>query len=151
MAIRHLHLLPSNPPVLYYFSTIKLVQTSFGNFLPPSSIICFLRRKLKFLGSRDIRAKITPAQRLLDPEWSRLEDLFIKSCNEHPDIIYIVLGASTISRDQDREAIIQTIGKLWDIKRVKLLISISNAFFNTFLSQDQQAINTAREMGNYPR
>lgn len=105
----------------------KFLTSLFYNLLSPEGA--------EIPGAVETFVKDYSSPKTLDPEWSRLEDLFIKSCNEHPSIIYIVLGGVDNMPDEDREAIVQTIGKLWDIKRVKLLISISNAFFNTFLSR----------------
>lgn len=70
----------------------------------------------------------------LDPDWLRLEDLFISTCQEHSSsMIYIILGSlENLERvpEDDRQALLRTIGRLWDNKRCKLLLSMHTEFFN---------------------
>lgn len=68
----------------------------------------------------------------LDPDWTRLEALFIRSCQEHSSTIYVVLGNLENVPERDRQKIFEIVCKLWDTKRCKLLVSMDSTFLKTF-------------------
>lgn len=65
----------------------------------------------------------------LEPEWMRLEDLLIRSCQEHSSHIYIILGNLEYIQDKYRSKILGTIRRLWNNKRCKLFLSMSREFY----------------------
>ena len=79
-------------------------------------------------------------QETLDPDWKRMQQLFIRTCNEYRSTVYVVVDGLECVPANESSIILDTISKMWDSRRCKLLLSMAADYYTTFLDSLEKAL-----------
>jgi len=116
-------------PVLYFFANLKDSSDVYLKFLARLLHCLFSHKGIAVPGAVETFVNDFYRAKTLNPDTTRMENLLIKFCHEQPTAVYVVLGNLENVPEDDREKVFSTIAKLWDHKRCKLLVSMSDQFF----------------------
>jgi hypothetical protein len=91
LAIKHLQRPPANDPVLYFFFNSKQGEGLYQQFLASLLYGLVSHAGIEIPGALEtfIDDYLRSRANTLDPDCTRLEDLFIRSCQEHSSTIYV--------------------------------------------------------------